>query len=214
VYASLARLQLDYVDLLYFHGFDPVTPVEESLAAIEDLANRDVVRYFAVSNYTVDQLKLYRAAERNASIRCRILAVQNQFNILDGESQRHQGALEFAARTGISFVAWSPLARGLLTDRYLDRSAVGAGDRLYDEGTLDRDTGEAVMDKLRGLAHLAGEWDLTLSQLALAYTLSLPGMGPVIPAVSTVEQLEMNAEAGQVHLSDEQKSQVREVLQT
>lgn len=214
VYACLARLQLDYVDLLYFHGFDPATPVEESLAAIEDLVSRDLVRYFAVSNFTVDQLKLYRAVENSTSVRCRILAVQNQFDVLHGESEQYQGVLEFAARTGISCVAWSPLARGLLTGRYLERATVGPGDRLYDEGTLARDTSGPVMDKLQGLAGLARKWNLALSQLALAYTLSRPGMGPVIPAVSTVEQLEMNAAAGQVLLSDEQKSQVREVLLT
>jgi aryl-alcohol dehydrogenase-like predicted oxidoreductase len=214
VNACLARLQLDYVDLLYFHGFDPSTPVEESLAAIEDLVSRDLVRYFAVSNFTVDQLELYRAVEHSTSVRCRMLAVQNQFDLLHGESERYQGVLKYAARAGISYVAWSPLARGLLTGRYLDRSAVGPGDRLYDEATVERDTAGPVMEKLQTLSRLAREWDLTLSQLALAYMLALPGMGPVIPSVSNIEQLESNAAAGQVVLSDEQKSQVREVLQT
>ena len=213
VYACLARLQLDTIDVLYFHGFDPATPVEESLGAMEDLVSRDLVRYFAVSNFTADQLALYRAAEASASVRCRLLAVQNQFDMLNGEPERYQGALEFAAREGISFVAWSPLARGLLTERYLDRSTPGPGDRLYDEGTLERDASEAVMEKLHSLARLAHSWDLTVSQLALAYTLSLPGMGPVIPSVSTVEQLEANAAAGQVNLSEQQKGQVKEVLE-
>jgi aryl-alcohol dehydrogenase-like predicted oxidoreductase len=212
VYASLARLQLDYVDLLYFHGFDSTVPVEESLAAIEDLVSRDLVRYFAVSNFTADQLALYQAAEGSASTRCRVLAVQNRFDILNGESENYAGALEYAAREGISFVAWSPLARGLLTERYLDRSKVGPGDRLHDEGTFKDDTRGQVLAKLRQLADLAHEWDLELSQLALAYMLSLRGMGPVIPSVSTVEQLESNAVAGQVTLSAVQKNQVREVL--
>jgi aryl-alcohol dehydrogenase-like predicted oxidoreductase len=214
VYACLARLQLDYVDVLYFHGFDPATPVEESLAAIEDLVSRDLVRYFAVSNFTVEQLELYAAAEVNASVRCRILAVQNQFDPLHGESERFQGVLEYAARRDISFVAWSPLARGLLTERYLDVAAVGPGDRLHDEGTLERDTSGAAMEKLHRLSQLARGWDLTLSRLALAYTLSLPGMGPVIPSVSSIEQLESNAAAGHVTLSGTQKNQVRKVLQT
>lgn len=212
VYACLARLQLDYVDLLYFHGFDPDVPVEESLAAIEDLVSRNVIRYFAVSNFTADQLAIYRAVEGNTSIRCRAVAVQNQFDILNGES-RFPGMLEYAARTGVSFVAWSPLARGLLTERYLDLSKIGPGDRLYDEGTLERDTDKSVTDKLHRLAALAHEWDLQLNQLAIAYMLALPGMGPVIASVSSVEQLESNAAAGKVVLSEEQKSRVQEVLE-
>jgi len=213
VYACLERLQLDTIDLLYFHGFDSFTPVEESLAAIEDLVSRDRVRYFGVSNFAVDQLALYRAVEQSASVRCRVLAVENQFDILNGESAQRPGVLEYAARTGISFVAWSPLARGLLTERYLDLSKVGSGDRLYDEGTLEADTRGAMMDKLRRLAALAHEWDLELNQLAIAYMLALPGMGPVIASASLVEQLESNAAASTVTLSEEQKEQVRKALE-
>ncbi|MGQ9631191.1 MAG: aldo/keto reductase [bacterium] len=213
VYACLERLQVDHVDLLYFHSFDPLTPAEESLSAVEDLVSRDLVRYFGVSNFTVDQLSLYRAVEESTSIRCRVVAVQNQFDILNGESKSHPGVLEYANRAGISFVAWSPLARGLLTERYLDPTKVGPGDRLYDEGTLEKDTSEPVMVKLNRLAALAHEWGLELNQLALAYMLALPGMGPAIPSSSTVKQLESNAVAGKVTLGDEQKRRVREVLE-
>jgi len=213
-YASLERLQVDRADLLYFHAFDPFTPVEESLAAVEDLVQRDLVRYFGVSNFTVDQLALYQAVEKSSSIRCRVVAVQNQFDILHGESASHPGVLAYAARTGISFVAWSPLARGLLTERYLNLSNAGPGDRLYDEGVLEKVATKPVMTKLHRLAVLAHEWDLTLNQLALAYMLTLPGMGPVIPGVSSIAQLESNAAAGQITLSEEQKRQVEAALET
>ncbi len=214
VYACLERLQVDHIDLLYFHAFDPDTPVEESLEAVEDLIRRDLVRYFGVSNFTTDQLSIYRAVEASTSIRCRVIAVQNQFDILHGESASRPGVLEYAARTGISFVAWSPLARGLLTERYLDLSKVGPGDRLYDEGTLDQDTSGDVMEKLHRLAALAHEWGLELNQLALAYMLTLPGMGPVIPSASSVQQLESNAAAGKITLTPEQRQQVQEALGT
>ncbi len=212
VYASLKRLQVDHIDLLYFHSFDPDTPVEESLSAVEDLIRQDLVRYFGVSNFTVDQLSLYRAVENETSIRCRVIAVQNQFDILHGESDSYQGVLEYAAHTGISFVAWSPLARGLLTEKYLDLSKVGPGDRLYDEGTLEKDTSKPVMEKLHKLASLAHEWGLKLNQLAIAYMLTLPGMGPIIASVSSVQQVESNAAAGKIALNDEQKRRIREVL--
>lgn len=212
VKACLARLQLDYVDVLYFHVPDATTPIEESLVAIEDLVSRDLVRYFAVSNFTADQLVAYQAIERHLSVRCRVLAVQNRFDIVQGEAASAPGVLDRCARTGVSFVAYCPLAQGLLTDRYLDPKRVGPGDRLYDEKASDRYQNEAVMKKIRALADLAREWTLELSQLALAYMLTLPGMGSAIPSATSVKQLESNARAGQVKLTDEQCAKVKAVL--
>jgi aryl-alcohol dehydrogenase-like predicted oxidoreductase len=211
-YASLERLQVDYVDLLYFHGFDPLTPIEESLAAVEDLVRRDQVRYLGVSNFTADQLSLYHTAQRNSSIRCQMVAVQNQFDVLLGETHLPPGALEYAARTGISFVAWSPLARGLLTERYLDLDRVGPGDRLYDEGAWEELATKETMAKLHQLTDLAHEWGCTLNQLVIAYMLTLPGMGPVIASASSVEQLESNAPAGKMILTDRQIFEIAKVL--
>lgn len=212
VYACLERLELDYVDILYFHRFDDLAPIEESLEAVEDLIKPDLVRYFAVSNFTVDQLKQYQKIEKNMSSRIRILAVQNQFDILNGESKDFPGVLKFAAQSGISFVAWSPLARGLLTNRYLDPSSAKKGDRLVDEGTLESDASNDVMDKLQKFADLAKEWEISVSQLAMAYMLTLPGMGPIIPSSSTVKQLEMNAEAGKIKLDGEQIQKIKEII--
>ena len=213
VYACLERLQVDVIDLLYFHSFDSHTPVEESLCAIEDLTRQDLVRYFGVSNFTTDQLALYQASASSLSPRCRLVAVQNQFDMLRGESASHPGVLDYAARTGISFIAWSPLALGLLTDRYLDLSKVGKGDRLFDEGALAAIADERTLARLRQLAALARQWGMELAQLALVYMLGLPGMGPAIPSASTVKQLESNAVAGKITFNDEQRRQIREVLQ-
>ena len=212
VYACLARLQLDYIDLLYFHRPDPKVPIEESLAAVHDLVERDLVRYFAVSNFTVEQLSAYREAEADLGIRCRVLAAQNQYDVLHGERSGFPGVLEYASEKGISFVAWGPLRRGLLTDRYLDPSKAGKGDRLFDEGILDAEATAQTMAKIRNLHALAQEWSIKLNQLTLAYMLTLPGMGPVIPSASTVEQLESNAEAGKIILSDEQIERVKQAL--
>ena len=214
VYACLARLQVDAIDLLYFHAWDPLTPVEESLETIEDLVNRDLIRYFAVSKFTVDQISLYQAVADSISSRCRIIAVQNQYDIINGETAALPGVLECAARTGLSFVAYSPLVRGLITERYLDLSRVGSGDRLYDEGTLGEDATEPVMKKLHRLADLAHEWELQLNQLAIAYMLGTPGMGPIIASVSSIEQLESNAAAGKTTLSAEQRKKIAAVLKS
>jgi aryl-alcohol dehydrogenase-like predicted oxidoreductase len=214
VYASLERLLVDHIDLLYFHAFDPTTEIEESLMAVEDLVRQDLVRYLGVSNFTVEQLSLYRMAQQSTSIRTRVLVVQNEFDILNGESEKHVGVLDYCDETGLSFVAWSPLARGLLTERYLNPAKVGPGDRLYDEGEWQElEDRKTLLARLQQLASLAHEWDLAMSQLALAYMLTLPGMGPVIPAVSSVSQLESNAVAGKVKLEDEQRQKVKEILQ-
>lgn len=213
VYACLARLQTDHIDLLYFHGYDPLTPPEESLAAVEDLVSRDLVRYFGGGNLPVSELERYARAA--PSVRSQVVAVQNGFDILNGERiAEHRGVLDHCAQQGISYVAWSPLARGLLTERYLDLHQVGPGDRLFDEGTLEQDTQAAVMARVGSLAGLAHAMDLTLNQLALAYMLTLPGMGPVIPGASTIAQLESNARAATITLTAEQIAQTRSILQS
>ncbi len=212
VYACLERLQVETIDVLYFHRFDPLVPIDESLCAVEDLVRQDLVRYFGVSNFAVDQLEHYRAVEQQVSPRCRVVAVQNQFDLLNGESPEHRGVLDYAARAGLSFVAWSPLALGLLTERYLDPSKTGKGDRLVDEGELSKVATPETMARLRRLADLAHAWGYELSQLALAYLLNLPGMGPVIPSSSSVKQLESNAAAGKIAFDEEQLKQIQEAL--
>lgn len=214
VYACLERLKTDYIDLLYFHFFDPFTPPEESLLAVEDLIQQDLVRYFAVSNITSKELSIYRAITEYNLKRCKVLAVQNNFDILKGELEKPggKGVLEYAFANHISYIAWSPMARGLLTEKYLDLDNVGPGDRLYDEKTLDDDINDNVKIKLNKLAELAHKWEMELNQLTLAYMLTLPGMGPVIPSSCNIKQLESNAAAGKIDLTSEQILKIEDVL--
>jgi len=138
--------------------------------------------------------------------------VQNRFDILNGEAADMPGVLDYAVCGGVSFVAWGPLAQGLLTDRYLDPSKAGKGDRLFDEGTLAKAVSGDKLAKLKKLAALARDWGMELSQLAIAYMLTLPGMGPVIASASTVKQIESNAAAGKMRLSPEQIAKVGDAL--
>lgn len=212
VYASLERLQLDHIDLLYFHNYEGITPPEESLAAIEDLVKQDLIRYFSVSNFNIENLNAYKAAGEQFSVRSRILAVQNQFDLLDGESPNHQGVLDYAAENGLSFIAWSPMARGLLTNRYLNLENAGPGDRLFDEGDLKTKASPENMAKLNALASLSSQLGIELSQLVMAYMLTMKGMGPVIPSSSSVKQLESNAAAGKIVLTEEQIAKVKSIV--
>lgn len=212
VYASLERLQTDHIDLLYFHRFDGITPPEESLAAIEDLVKQDLIRYFAVSNASVEILKTYQAVQSQMSVRSRILAVQNQFDLLDGEAKVDEGVRSYAIEQGISFIGWSPMARGLLTSRYLNPVNAMPGDRLFDEGDLNTKTSPENMAKLHALAALAKKMGIELSQLVIAYMLSMKGMGPIIPSSSSVKQLESNAAAGKLILTDKEIAKVKKIV--
>ncbi len=209
VYASLERLQTDYIDLLYFHSYDSDTPPDESLAAVEDLIRGDMVRYFAVSNFTKDQLRMYKKLE---NVRTKVLAVQNQFDIINGENPKYSGVLDYCAKNNISFIAWSPLARGLLTEKYLEPSKVGPGFRIFDEGDWGKINKRRVFKILKELKSISSRLGLELNQLVLAYMLTIPGMGPVIPSASTVKQLESNAKAGKVKLSEKDILRIRKIV--
>lgn len=212
VYASLERLQTDHIDLLYFHRFDGITPPEESLIAIEDLIKQDLIRYFAVSNASISILNSYQAVQSQMSVRSRILAIQNQFDLLDGEAKEHDGVRNYAANQGISFIGWSPMARGLLTNRYLNPVQAGPGDRLFDEGDIKEKTSPENMSKLHALAAISDGMGIELSQLVIAYMLTMKGMGPIIPSSSSVKQLESNAAAGKVTLTDKQIAKVKSIV--
>ncbi|MBI2506067.1 MAG: aldo/keto reductase [Candidatus Latescibacteria bacterium] len=211
VYASLDRLGLDHIDLLQFHRTEPQTPVEESLEAVADLRRRDLVRYLGLSNASVEDLMEYRELARQYGLPL-VCSVQNNFNPLDGEREGRRGVLAFCARNRLAFIPYSPLSRGLLTNRYLPGRSVGQGDRLVDEGSLEQLSGGEVREQLVRLEELARQEGLTIAQLSLAYLLHLPGMGPLIPSASTVEQLEENTRAATVELSAGTLEQLRRIF--
>ena len=209
VYACLERLQTDHMDLLYFHRPDPLIEIDESLLAVEDLIREGCVRYFAVSNADVATLREYdKFIKESAPLRTRVCAVQNRFDIIRGEDSACPGVLDYCASENVSFIAWSPLGQGLLTGRYNDRASVGKGDRLFDENNLSALDSEAVMEKLRVLSKYADTFGVGVATLTLALMLRIPGMGPVIPSSSNLAQLEANASAATLSLSDEQAAEI------
>jgi aryl-alcohol dehydrogenase-like predicted oxidoreductase len=210
-YASLDRLQTDRIEIMQFHWFDEDTPIEESLLAAEDLISQDLIRYIGVSNFNSEQLQQYAKYSKKFR-RSQIQSLQNQFDILYGEEPERKGTLEYCARNGLSYIPFSPLRGGLLSERYLDRSALKAGDRLVDENRLDKELTKDILKKLHLLVDLAHEWGLTLTQLTLAYMLQLPGMGPIIAASSTTAQLEENAKAGKIKLEPEHINAIEKII--
>ena len=119
--------------------------------------------------------------------------------------------LEYCRENQLSLIAWSPLAEGLLTGRYLQPGQVGSGDRLYDQKN-QRYLDGAVQQKLQTLHQLALQKDVSITQLVLAYMLTLPGMGPVIPAMSSLSQLEENRQAAFITLSQAECAAIRGIF--
>jgi aryl-alcohol dehydrogenase-like predicted oxidoreductase len=112
----------------------------------------------------------------------------------------------------LSFIAWSPLRGGLLSNRYLDKSKTRKGDRLVDEKRIEQELTSPVHEKLQKMAALAKSGGLTVTQLVLAYMLQIPGMGHVIAASSSPSQIKENAGAGKITLDKDQVRALRNII--
>lgn len=183
---SLARLGLDYVDIFYHHRPDPDTPLEETMAALDHVVRSGRALYVGLSNYPAPLLRLAAAILRTLGTPC--LIHQPRYNLL--ERRIEADLLPALADEGIGCIAYSPLAQGLLTDRYLggripdDSRAARAVFLKPADVTPDR---LAIIEKLTALAAARGQ---TLAQLALAWVLRHPGMTSVLVGASRVSQLD------------------------
>jgi len=187
---SLKRLQLDYVDVFYSHRYDGVTPIEETMQALIDIVKSGKALYAGISKYPPELAeKCYRILE-SQGVRC--LIYQDRYSMLARDVEN--GALETADRNGIGFCAFSPLAQGLLTDRYLD--GIPSDSRVAKNGFLKKEqvTPEriAIIRELNNLALKRGE---TLAQMALSWLLNDTRVTTVLVGASSVEQLKNNLEA-------------------
>lgn len=204
----LERLRLDKIDLLQFHGPDPETPVEESIRAVDDLIGMDLIEYYGVSNFNTAQLaEFLNVADRR--LKTRLISVQNRFNAITGENRFHQGVVDFSAAHGIGFIPFSPLAQGMLTDKYLDGDP-GKGNRLVDEGKLDRVRTERNLGIVRTLQKVGEAHGKTIAQTALAWLLTHESVCTVIPSASSPEQVAQNQGASGFRLGEDEMKQVAE----
>ena len=188
VEASLARLQTHYLDLLYYHAPDGVTPVDETLDAVSELVSRGTVRAVACSNFDSGQLAEADAVAR-ANGTARFVAVQNQFSLLERDAERD--VLPLCRTLQIGFVAYFPLASGLLTGKYARGRPPPASTRLSRWG--GELLTEETFDELDRLASFAAEHGRSLHELALAAAYSTPGIASVLVGATTPEQARANA---------------------
>lgn len=188
---SLKRMKLDYVDLFYTHRFDPVTPVEETLQALVDIVRSGKALYVGISNYPCEVLD--HAYDYLASRDVPCLLYQGKYNILNREPET-QGILAKAKEKGSGFISFSPLAQGLLTDRYLD--GIPSDSRAARNASLDKAvlTPEFVQ-KLHKLNELAQSRGQSLAQMALAWNLKDDYVTSVIIGASSTAQIDDNLNA-------------------
>ena len=185
---SLKRTGLDYFDIFYSHRYDPHTPIEETMQALIDIVRSGKALYAGISNYPVDkQVECYQYLSE-AHVPC--VLSQYKANMLFTEKLEQN--LPLAQQHGSGFICFSPLAQGILTDRYLN--GIPEGSRAArPEGYLQREQiTDELMAHVRKLNDEAKEQGLTLAQYALRYLLRQEGVTSVIIGASSVEQLNKN----------------------
>ena len=185
---SLKRTGLDYFDIFYSHRYDPNTPIEETMQALIDIVRSGKALYAGISNYPADkQVECYRYLA-DAHVPC--VLSQYKANMLFTEKLEQN--LPLAQQHGSGFICFSPLAQGILTDRYLN--GIPEGSRAArPEGYLQREQiTDELMAHVRKLNEEAKEQGLTLAQYALRYLLRQEGVTSVIIGASSVEQLDKN----------------------
>ncbi len=189
--SSLKRLQLDYVDIFYHHRPDPETPMEETMGALSDLVRQGKALYVGISNYDAAQ-----AAEAIRILRANgtpCLIHQPRYNML--ERWVEDSLLDVLHEEGVGCIAFSPLAQGALTDKYLKGILVGS--RASRQGTTvgARYLSEERLAKIRRLNDFAATRGQSLAQMALAWILRRPEVTSVLVGASSVSQLENNVAA-------------------
>ncbi len=187
---SLRRLRLDHVDIFYSHRFDPETPLEETMGALDTAVRSGKARYVGISSYGPEMTE--RAADILRTLGTPLLIHQPSYSMLNRWIEH--GLLDVLGRDGIGAIIFSPLAQGLLTDRYL--SGIEEDSRIRRGHYFSEDfVTPENLDRVRALNEIAVRRGQTLAQLAIAWALRDPRVTSVLLGASRVEQLEQNVAA-------------------
>jgi L-glyceraldehyde 3-phosphate reductase len=186
---SLRRMGLDYVDIFYSHRFDPQTPLEETMMALDHAVRSGKALYVGISSYSATMTK--QAAEIARSLGTPLLIHQPSYSLLNRWVEG--GLLDELEDQGMGCIAFTALAQGLLTDRYL--GGIPADSRAARDGSTVAGLTDETMARVRGLATIAESRGQKLAQLALAWVLRDPRVTSVVIGASSVEQLDMNLDA-------------------
>jgi L-glyceraldehyde 3-phosphate reductase len=187
---SLRRMGLDYVDIFYSHRFDPSTPLEETMGALDTAVRQGKALYAGISSYTAEQTQ--EAVRIMGSLGTPVLIHQPSYSLVNRWIEG--GLLDVLQEHGIGCIAFSPLGQGLLTDKYLD--GIPEGSRASRESSLSPDQlDEPTLAKVRALNAVAAGRGQSLAQLAIAWVLREERVTSALIGASSVEQLEANVAA-------------------
>lgn len=205
---SLRRMQLDYVDVYYTHRYDPNTPLEETMQALVDIVRSGKALYVGLSKYPAEVARKAYAYLAAHDVPC--LIYQGRYNMLTREPE--ELIIPQAHQHGAGFIAFSPLAQGLLTNRYLQ--GIPEGSRMTTSNFLRPEMlTEALLAKLRALNDVALQRGQTLAEMALAWLLRDERVTSVIIGASSVEQLDKNLRArNNKHFTSEELALIDDIL--
>ena len=203
---SLQRMKLDYVDIFYHHRPDPDTPLEETAEALAQIVRQGKALYIGISNYDAEQTAEMLKMLRSMGVRC--LIHQMVYSMF---ARRNETVLDVLDQEGIGSIAYSPLAQGLLTDRYLN--GIPADSRIASDSVFltEENLTENTLSKIRALNELAQERGQSLAQMAIAW--DLQRTTSVIIGASRLSQIQNNAEAVQnLHFTKSEIERIETIL--
>lgn len=201
IHSSLRRLQTDYIDLLYVHCFDPITPLEETIRVLEDLIRSGKVRYIGISNFKAWQLMKAQGLTQQLNTNC-FVASQYQYSLVKRDMEYE--FFDLLESEGLGLLPWGPLGGGFLTGKYSKdqptSGRIATTSKETEESWERRNTAKnwAIIDKVKNLAE---KYEATPSQISIAWILSKKVVSSVILGVRTHEQLLDNLEAKHLILS-------------
>lgn len=206
---SLRRMNLDYVDIFYSHRYDPETPLEETLQALVDIVRQGKALYVGISRYPLEAAEFAYNYLKERDVPC--LLYQGKYNLLNREPEE-EGILTQAEEHGTGFIAFSPLAQGLLTNRYLN--GIPEGSRMTQGRFLKKDVlTDELLQKLRALNEVAARRGQTLAEMSLAWLLKDHLVTSVIVGASSVTQLADNLKATEnTKFEKEELEEIEKVL--
>ena len=189
---SLKRLGLEYVDIFYHHRMDPETPLEETMQALDFIVKSGRALYAGISNYNKEATQ--KAIGIMRELKCPLIVNQRRYSIFD-RGIEDDGVKAFCRENGMGIIAFSPLAQGLLTDRYLD--GIPADSRIASDGRFLKASSltEERMEQIRALKQLAAERGQTLAEMALAWVLKDGDVCSVLIGASKPAQILENVRA-------------------
>lgn len=206
---SLKRMGLDYVDIFYHHRMDPETPLEETMLALDQIVRSGKALYVGISNYDGPTMK--RAAAILEDLHCPFIINQNRYSIFDRTIEKN-GLKEAAVEKGKGIICFSPLAQGMLTDRYLNGipmdSRIRADGRYLHEDALT----EEKLCQIRALNELAAQRGQTLAQMALSWIMRDGAVTSVLIGASKPSQIEDNVKiVKRVPFTEEELNRIDEI---